>query len=100
METRTGETREFGLSQSEYRKIVMFLRSLPIPLQVEKVTPGVIVKDQEGHKVWLKSKRELRAFKTIMKNLIDNYKFISSSKNVAVNNVSVDITNNLLDRFF
>jgi len=70
METKKDETREFGLSQSEYKNIVMFLRHLPIPLSVEKVVPGVIVKDKDGNKVWLKSKRELRAFKTIMSRLL------------------------------
>jgi len=71
METKMEQTKGFGLSQSEYRNIVIFLKNLPVPLQVEKVTPGVIVKDKNGHKVWLKNKRELRAFKTIMKRLID-----------------------------
>jgi hypothetical protein len=73
METRKGKEKGFGISQSEYKSIVMFLRQLPIPLYVEKVAPGVIVKDKEGHKVWLKNKRELRAFKTIIGRVLSVY---------------------------
>jgi len=73
MENKYTDEKGFGISHSEYKNIIMFLRSLPIPLQVERVTPGVIVKDKEGHRVWLRSKRELRAFKTIIKRLMDAY---------------------------
>jgi len=79
MENKNTDDKGFWLSQSEYKNIVMFLRQLPIPLYVERVAPGVVVKDKEGHKVWLKSKRELRAFKKIMKNLLDSYKLMPSS---------------------
>jgi len=70
MENKNANEKEFGISLSEYRNIVMFLRHLPFPLYVERVAPGVIVKDTHGHKVWLKSKRDLRAFKTIMNKLL------------------------------
>jgi len=92
METKKSETREFGLSQSEYRNIIMFLRNLPLPLYVEKVTPGVIVKDKEGHKVWLKSKRDLRAFKTILKNLFYSYKLTINSSNRNISSVNNSFT--------
>jgi len=66
--------KEFWLSQSEYKNIVIFLKQLPVPLYVERVSPGVIVKDENEHEIWLKSKRELRAFKKILKNLFNSYK--------------------------
>ena len=70
----------FGISDAEYRNIVMYLKSLPIPLYVERATTGVMVKDAKGHKVWLKSKRDLRAFKRILKNLFDSHEFMVPSE--------------------
>jgi len=92
MRRKNIDEKGFGVSYSEYRNIVMFLKQLPIPLYVERVAPGVVVKDEQGHKVWLKSKRELRAFKTILKNLFDCYKLgvPSESSN------SIDMVNSSL----
>jgi len=73
MERKSNNEKGFWLSQSEYRNIVMFLKSLPIPLYVERMAPGVIVHDTKGNRVWLKSKRELRAFKTILNRVLSAY---------------------------
>lgn len=80
MEGKIINKKGFGISDAEYRNIVMYLKSLPIPLYVERAVPGLMVKDAKGHKVWLKSKRDLRAFKRILKNLFDSYELMVPSE--------------------
>jgi len=91
MGNRKGKQKGFFISQAEYRNIVIFLSHLPIPLYVERVTPGVILRNKDGHKVWLKSKRELRAFKTILKNLFDSYKLTVNNSDRIIDSVNSSI---------
>ena len=80
MEGKIIDKKGFGVSNAEYRNIVAYLKSLPIPLYVERTAPGVMVKDTKGHKVWIKSKRDLRALKRILKNLFDSYELMNPSE--------------------